>query len=143
MEANSNTGTNVKVLIIDDVSALRSFLTRCLKHLGGYDVYHAKDGINALQQMRKLNVDVVFLDIEMPKQNGLETLKEIQKYYPKAFVIMLSCHSSLENVQAAIKNGAQGFIVKPFNTDKIKESLAHYQKYARQSQKPSKPIIDK
>ena len=137
MEANNDPSSEVKVLIIDDVTALRSFLTRCLKHLGGYQIHHAKDGINALQQMKRLTFDVVFLDIEMPKQNGLETLKLIQQQHPNVFVVMLSCHSSLENVQQAIKNGAQGFIVKPFTTDKIRESLAHYEKFAKQ-QKESK-----
>lgn len=122
-------------MIIDDVTALRSFLTRCLKHIGGFEVYHAKDGINALQQLKRTPVDVVFLDIEMPKQNGLETLKQIHTIHPNVFVVMLSCHSSLENVKTAISNGAQGFIVKPFSTDKIKEALQHYQKFASKQAK--------
>lgn len=121
---------DINVMIIDDVTALRSFLTRCLKHIGGFEVYHAKDGINALQQLKRTPIDVVFLDIEMPKQNGLDTLKEIHTLHPNIFVVMLSCHSSLENVKTAISSGAKGFIVKPFTTDKIKEALEHYQKFA-------------
>ena len=121
---------NINVMIIDDVTALRSFLTRCLRHIGGFEVYHAKDGINALQQLKRTPIDVVFLDIEMPKQSGLDTLKEIHTLHPDIFVVMLSCHSSLENVKTAISSGAKGFIVKPFTTDKIKEALEHYQKFA-------------
>lgn len=120
--------TEYKVLIVDDVAELRSFLGRCLKQIGGYEVHHAKDGVDCLQQLRKKHIDIVFLDIEMPKQNGLETLEYIHKCYPYIFVIMLSCHSSLANVKTAISSGAHGFIVKPFSPDKIEESLSHFHK---------------
>jgi two-component system chemotaxis response regulator CheY len=120
--------SDIKILIVDDVSELRAFLTGCLKQLGFTNVSQAKDGINAMQQLKKTPRNIVFLDIEMPKQNGIETLKEIHELNPDTFVIMLSCHSSLENVKEAISSGASGFIVKPFSSDKVKESLLHFTK---------------
>ncbi|NQZ07875.1 MAG: response regulator [Algicola sp.] len=120
--------SDIKILVVDDVSELRAFLTGCLKQLGFLNVSQARDGIDAMQQLRKNPRDIVFLDIEMPKQNGIETLKEIHQYNPDTFVIMLSCHSSLDNVKEAISNGASGFIVKPFSSDKVKESLLHFTK---------------
>lgn len=120
--------SDINILIVDDVSELRAFLAGCLKQQGFLNVAQARDGIDALQQMEKKPKDIVFLDIEMPKQNGIETLKEIHQHNPDTFVIMLSCHSSLGNVKEAISNGASGFIVKPFSSDKVKESLLHFAK---------------
>ncbi|MCJ8272766.1 MAG: response regulator [Psychrosphaera sp.] len=120
--------SDIKILIVDDVSELRAFLTGCLKQLGFTNVSQAPDGINAMQQLKRNPKEVVFLDIEMPKQNGIETLKEIHQLNPDTFVIMLSCYSSLDNVKEAISSGASGFIVKPFSADKVKESLLHFTK---------------
>ena len=120
-----------EILIVDDVSELRSFLTGCLKHLGFYNVSQAKDGVDALQQIKNNPKDIVFLDIEMPKKNGMETLKEIHLLEPDIFVIMLSCHSSLGNVKEAIDNGASGFIVKPFSVEKVTESLVNFAKHCK------------
>jgi two-component system chemotaxis response regulator CheY len=130
--------SRVRIMVVDDISELRSFLTGCLKHMGFVNVIQAKDGIDALQMLRKQPCDMVFLDIEMPKQNGIDTLKEIHQMAPSTFVTMLSCHSSLGNVKEAISSGAGGFIVKPFSGEKVKEALAHFARhYAKHGDKPS------
>ena len=59
----------------------------------------------------------------MPKKNGLEALDEILIINPQAFVVMISANSTIENVQAALKGGAKGFVVKPLNTARIKAIL--------------------
>ena len=128
---NVETQPEFRILVVDDVSELRSFLSRCLRQIGGYEVHQAKDGIDAMQQLRKNHFDVVFLDIEMPKLNGLDTLERIHRAFPYIFVIMLSCHSSLDNVKTAISSGAHGFVVKPFSPDKIEEALGHFHQFLK------------
>ena len=122
-----------RILIVDDVGELRSFLTGCLKQMGYHNIHQAKDGIDALQQLKKEAKDIIFLDIEMPKQNGLETLQHIHANHPESFVIMLSCHSSLKNVKQAIAAGAGGFVVKPFSAEKIRDALTHYHQSRKSS----------
>lgn len=122
------TDAQTKILVVDDVAELRSFLAGCLKQLGYINISQAKDGLDALQQLSVEPTDIVFLDIEMPKQNGMETLRQIRQQSPKTFVIMLSCYSSLDNVKEAIGCGAGGFIVKPFSHEKISDALLHFHK---------------
>ncbi len=123
---------SVRILIVDDVAELRSFLAGCLKQLGYFNISQAKDGIDALGQLAQEPTDIVFLDIEMPRQNGIETLKQIRQQSPKTFVIMLSCYSSLSNVKEAISCGAGGFIVKPFSHHKIRDALVHYHQQTKE-----------
>jgi two-component system chemotaxis response regulator CheY len=131
--------SQTRILVVDDVGEFRAFLAGCLKHLGYLNIVQAKDGVDALQQLVKAPTDIVFLDIEMPKQNGMETLAQIRQQSPNTFVIMISSYSSMENVKQAISLGANGFIVKPFSSDKIRDALVHYQ----QKRKPlgSRPKV--
>jgi two-component system chemotaxis response regulator CheY len=130
------TPSDMSILVVDDICELRTFLTSCLKQLGVLNVYQAKDGVAAVQILQKKPRDIVFLDIEMPKQNGIETLQQIHKMAPDTFVIMLSCHNSIDNVKKAISCGANGFIVKPFSGEKIEEALGHFAQYHEKLNQP-------
>jgi len=59
----------------------------------------------------------------MPGMSGLETLREIRQKHPNLFAVMVSGHSRIENVKTAIGAGANGFIVKPFAADKVRQVL--------------------
>jgi len=120
------------VLIADDDSMLREML-KLILHSEGYKVVgEASNGIDAVMQCVKLKPDLVLLDINMPKMDGLQALVEIHKATPQARVIMVSALVTMDSVSEAIQNGAIGFVVKPLNPatvlDQIKMCLRKKEK---------------
>jgi len=113
-------------LIVDDMPDMRSLLRATLLKLGLTSVAEAEDGAQALATYQQNNVDIVFLDINMPGVTGLELLVELKRIDPKVYVVMVSGESSISNVRAAIGFGAKGFVVKPYSVDKIEEALKRF-----------------
>ncbi|MFQ5469963.1 MAG: response regulator transcription factor [Gammaproteobacteria bacterium] len=112
-----------KVLIADDKAIMRELLKVILREIDIFDVLESSNGVSAVEIFSEHQPDIVFLDINMPEKDGLQTLKEIKLLKPQVFVIMITGHSSIENVKTAISYGANGFIVKPYNSQKIIDLL--------------------
>ncbi len=111
------------VLIVDDVSDSRNLLRRILLGFGCTETREESRGERALASYILKRPDIVFLDIEMPGQGGLETLRELLSQDPKAYIVMLSASSTFENIKKTLDIGAKRFIVKPYNTEKVKEAI--------------------
>ena len=77
----------------------------------------------ALDLVERTFPDVVFLDVMMPEMDGIEALQYFQERHPRIKVIMITGNPSVENVQESIQGGAAGFIVKPFNTARVLDTL--------------------
>jgi CheY-like chemotaxis protein len=107
-----------KALIVDDSVYNRTLLGAILKKKD-IETVAAEDGIEAVVKFKESNPDIVFLDIMMPKKNGIEALKEIKQINNKIVAIMVTSVASIEEVQHAKNAGANGYIVKPFDTEKI------------------------
>ena len=107
---------NVNVIIIDDNEMTREVLRVTLRSDGYQVVGEAADGESGLEIVRRLKPDVVFLDVIMPRISGLDVLKQLKQALPKVVVLMVTGNSDRPTVQAALQNGASGFILKPFNT---------------------------
>jgi two-component system chemotaxis response regulator CheY len=118
----------LRILIADDTAAIREILARMLHQSVDAQVYEARNGLEALREYRAKLPHIVFLDIDMPESDGLTVLKEIRSSDPDAFVVIVSGHGSLENVQEALASGVAAFVVKPFNGRRIAAVL---QKFAR------------
>ena len=120
----------LKILIADDEPVIRGLLTSYLARTCQHDIIKAKDGKEALEKftLQARDIDICFLDIDMPKLDGLALLKAIREINPDAYVVMLSGVGTLVNVKAAIAAGVNGFIAKPFTHCKIAESLDNYHK---------------
>lgn len=118
----------LKIIIADDEPLMRGLLTSYLSKECNHEIYKARDGKQALSlyQRHAEQINIMFLDIEMPKLNGLEVLKEVRAINPKAYVVIISGVGTLTNVKNAIEAGVNGFIAKPFTNDKIAESLKNY-----------------
>jgi two-component system chemotaxis response regulator CheY len=112
-----------KVLIVDDNDLMRTLLRGILRNESCQVVGEAKNGAIALDQVEKTDPDVVFLDVMMPEMDGLEVLQYIKERHPRIKVIMITGNPSVENVQDSIQGGASGFIVKPFNTARVLDTL--------------------
>ncbi|MDA8084474.1 MAG: response regulator [Nitrospiraceae bacterium] len=105
-----------RILIVDDDSSIRILLETLLKK-SGYEVHSAADGTAAISKAINFLPDAVLLDVEMPRTDGLSTLKEIRSYASMKHlpVIMLTSHSDEETVLRAIRGGANDYILKPFD----------------------------
>ena len=104
-----------RVLVVDDSSTTRSIVRKILSGSRfALDVFDAAEGIDALRQIAGGNFDLVILDYYMPGLNGLETLSEIKRQYPKVAVIMMSSKQDEELAERARAAGAAAFLWKPF-----------------------------
>ncbi len=112
-----------KILIVDDNDLMRTLLRGILRSEDCLVIGEAKNGVIALDFIEKTKPDVVFLDVVMPEMDGLETLQNIKRDYPEIIVVMITGNPSKENVQESIQGGASGFIIKPFNSAKVPETL--------------------
>ncbi len=115
--------TDCSVLIIDDVSSVREYLRQTLMLLGISKVSEAANGTSGISSYNDQQQDVVFLDIELPDCDGKSLLRQLKEINPHANVVIMTAHSTVENVQQSILAGACGFIAKPFSAKKIESVL--------------------
>ena len=118
--------TQLSILIVDDVSTVRSFLSQTLMHLGIENVKEASTAKQCISECQAANYNMIFLDIELPDGDGKELIAQINDINPETNVVMVSAHSAVENVKEAIDKGAKGFVVKPFTPKKIAAMLKKF-----------------
>lgn len=117
---------DLRVLLADDVSLMHELLRSILSSFKCTNIVHALDGDAAVSMYKTHRPDITLLDINMPRKDGLQVLREILDINPSAFVVMVSGESTLENVQGALKAGAKGFIVKPYSSQRLLDILNKY-----------------
>jgi two-component system KDP operon response regulator KdpE len=105
------------ILLVDDEERILNFLKTKLKILS-YEVTLATNGIEALEQVREQDPDLVVLDVMMPKKDGFETLKELRTF-SQVPVIMLSARGDDSDRIKELEIGADDYIAKPFNPDEL------------------------
>jgi DNA-binding response OmpR family regulator len=115
-EKSATTGVRpgTRILIVDDESDLLDMLTAYFLS-SKYEVDTATNGLEALAAVSQQRPDVVLLDIHMPEMNGIEALKGIMKIDQSIAVIMVTGNTQLSITVDAIRNGAFGYIPKPFD----------------------------
>ena len=125
----------INILLVDDVEFSRDLLRNVIKAVIDDDklplnpqFIQASSGRDVLETIENKHIQLVYLDIDLPDINGLEILKRIKKQFNDVVVVMVSGESSAANVMDAIKSGALGFIVKPFTSARVSDSLRNYLK---------------
>lgn len=114
----------VKVMIADDHSMIREGLKQLLELEGNFEVIaEANDGEECLQIMSSLNPDVLLLDINMPKKNGLEVLKELKNRNSRIKVLVLTVHNEVEYLMTAIEIGINGYLLKDSESATLKKAI--------------------
>jgi two-component system chemotaxis response regulator CheY len=109
-------GTNTTFLIVDDASFMRVVLKDILiSHGLASQIYEAGDGLAAVEAYKQFKPDLVTMDINMPKADGVQALQSILRINPKAKVVMVTAVEQKHIVQDAMKAGARDYIIKPFD----------------------------
>ena len=107
-----------RILIVDDESAIRESLTELLT-LEGFEVTIAVDGPSGLDQLSNNEFDLMLLDLALPGQSGLELLPKVLEMQPSLPVIMITAFGTVANVVDAIHAGAENFVQKPWDNEKL------------------------
>ncbi|WP_163859562.1 response regulator [Paenibacillus elgii] len=113
-----------KIMIVDDTAFMRMMMREILTDSGFEVIAEAENGKEAVQFFRQYRPQLVTMDITMPEMDGIAALKEIKRIDPMARVIICSAMGQKDRVVEAITSGAMDFIVKPFQKEKVLETLA-------------------
>ena len=115
---------NGKILIVDDEAHIRKFFSIMLKTVGSPTIIEASNGSEALALYDQHQPELVFMDINMPVMDGLESLERLVIRHPDARVIMLTSMATRSAVQQSIDHGAVDFLRKDIPRDAVAETLA-------------------
>jgi DNA-binding NtrC family response regulator len=114
----TQSGDAQRILIIDDEAAIRESLETLLS-IEGYAVEAAVNGEDGLERIEEKFYDLVLLDLALPGKSGLEILPLIRERHPSLPVIMITAYGKVDNVVDAIRSGAQNFVQKPWDNEKL------------------------
>ena len=114
--------SKINIMLVDDEERYLS-TTKKLLEKKGYKVETASSGIEALEKLKKTNIQVVILDVKMPELDGLSTLKRIKRDFPLIEVIMLTGHATVESAVEGVKLGAANYLMKPADINDITEKI--------------------
>lgn len=112
-----------KIMVVDDAAFMRMMLKSMLTEEGHEIVAEATNGLEAVQTYLSCKPDLVTMDITMPELDGVGALREIKQHDPAAKIIMCSAMGQKAMVLEAITAGAKDFVVKPFQKDRVVESV--------------------
>jgi DNA-binding NtrC family response regulator len=111
--------THWKILVVDDEEVMCESLAAWLRE-DGYAVDTASSGRQALDQARQQDYAIYFVDLKMPGgMDGIETMMQIRRLHPEASIIIITAYATVDTAIAAMKEGAQEYIVKPCNPEEI------------------------
>jgi YesN/AraC family two-component response regulator len=115
----------ITTLLVEDNLFFRQSIRWILKErFPLLDISEAGDGLEALEYCHQTSPDLVFLDINLPKLNGLELCKSIREEYPATVIIILTNYDIPEYRQVAMKNGADHFLLKDLRQEEILSLVA-------------------
>jgi len=122
-----NPKKEIKVLVVDDTKENRDLLVQLLDSYA-LKTFEARDGIEALDICQKESFDLIFMDILMPKLDGLETMKRLRKIslYKDVPIVAISANVFEDDRQKALSFGANSFLTKPFDEKDIVKALEQY-----------------
>ncbi len=129
-----------KIFVIDDSVPTLKLIHKILEN-SGYTVFKFSDASTALSQIKSETPDLIIMDIEMPKMNGLEALQLMKRIEPNLKVVIMTAYADLEKIHYFLENGVIDFIAKPFSLNEINTVLAHV--FSDENEKASQELYDK
>src|SRR5439155_9686061 len=118
--------SRVRVLVVEDSAAMRSFVTAALEQGGPFDVTTCGSGFEALRALPRAHFDLIITDINMPDINGLELVKFVRESerHRQVPLLIISTQSSEKDRERGLALGADGFLAKPFKPDELRDAVA-------------------
>ncbi|MDF2839927.1 MAG: hypothetical protein K0Q99_698 [Clostridia bacterium] len=119
----------IRVLVVDDDPMVAELNKRYVESVSGFkviDVLH--NGEDALRILKSTKVDLLILDVYMPKLDGISLLEEMRKNLIVADVILVTAAKEVNEIDKALKFGAVDYLIKPFDGERIKKALNNYLK---------------
>ena len=114
---------DLSVFVVDDNEMMRTLLRLTLLDEGYRYDGEASSTTSAVEQLRCCESDIVLLDVMMPGGSGLAVLEWIKGHLPASMVLMVSGQHDRTTIEAALKLGANGFLIKPFSTQALLEAI--------------------
>lgn len=115
-------GAKTRVLVVDDEEFLADLLAEALSY-EGFEVHTANDGFAAISLAKKIEPQVIVLDIMMPGLDGFEVLKRIRRDFPNLPVLFLTAKDSVDDKVAGLLAGGDDYLTKPFSLKEVAARL--------------------
>jgi DNA-binding NarL/FixJ family response regulator len=110
----------ISILLVDDHVLFREGLASLLKARPQFQIVgSAEDGLQAIELARQLMPDLILMDVQMPRLDGIQATQQIKQEMPDARVVMLTMSEDIQDLFEAIKNGAQGYLLKNTPSDEL------------------------
>lgn len=124
MQAERTQKRKWRVLIADDIQETRRNTRLMLSMVSDVEVVAiASNGLQAVQMAKEKHPDIVVLDINMPKMNGLEAFKQITKFHPDTGCIIISAEKDSETLRETMSLGIRDYLFKPFTVDEMEQAV--------------------
>ncbi|MCH5270635.1 MAG: response regulator transcription factor [Lachnospiraceae bacterium] len=133
----------IKVMIADDHELIREGLKQLLELEGDIEVVaEAGNGVECLEKLKKVYPDVLLLDINMPKQNGIEVLQKIRDRNMKIGVLILTVHNEVEYLIKAVDIGVNGYLMKDSTSEELRKAIYSVMKKENYIQASLIPLLN-
>ena len=120
----------MRTLVVDDEKNIRRTMAMALESMD-HDVVSVGSGAEALKELRGASYDVVFLDLKLQQENGLDFLEEILRVAPQAAIVIVTAFASIETAVEAMRRGAFDYLPKPCTPDQVRQLLARIERTRR------------
>jgi DNA-binding NarL/FixJ family response regulator len=110
----------IRILLADDHTLFLKGIESLLSYKSGFDIVGtARDGLEAIEIARKTIPDIILMDVDMPRCNGLEAVRHIKREMPQIKIVMLTVSDSSDDLYQSIKAGAQGYLLKDLEPSQL------------------------
>lgn len=120
----------IKVLLIEDDPMVREVNRQFIERVNGFEIVGmAANGVEGFEKICELKPDLVFMDIFMPEQNGVDTLRKIRQENIPVDVISVTAANDMPTIQNILHLGAYDYIMKPFTFERMEQTLQNYRQF--------------
>lgn len=125
----------IKILLVEDDPMVREVNRQFIERMEGFEIVGtAANGIIGFQKIKELKPDVVLMDIFMPEQDGLETLRQIRGEMINVDVISVTAANDMPTIQNILHLGVYDYIMKPFTFERMQQTLENYRQYKKKTE---------
>ena len=111
--------SNIRVLVVDDSREMRKFVIQCVLEPNGFEPLEAANGAEALRKALEGDIDLMLLDLEMPKMTGFEVLDTLRAQRSEVPVVLMTSHGSEAIAVEVFRKGVRDYVIKPFTAEEM------------------------